>query len=737
MSNERNTAELCHWADQVAEKIIKEKGDLPLYTCASGITPSGTVHIGNFREIITVDLIVRALRSRGKNVRFIYSWDDYDVFRKVPANMPHPEILENYLRYPITMVPDTFNRDENYARHHEKDIENELPRVGIHPEFLYQASRYRAHRYAEGMKIAMQKRDVIKECLNAYRDDEHKMKDSDVYYPIAAFCAKCNKDTTEIIDYDGEYGVTYRCTSCGHEEKGDLRTSSEFKLGWRVDWPMRWNEEKVVFEPGGKDHISPGGSYDTAKLVSKKLYGWDAPVTMKYDFVKLKGVPGKMSSSKGKVISLVDALEVYQGEVLRYIFASNKVDHEFSISFDLDVLTLYEAYDRTERLVWGVEEPKEKDPTKREQLLLREKRLYELSQIDGLPKVMPYQVPFRLLTTLLQTYSGDVDAVIASLGDVKPEQEETLRRRCACAWYWIKESAPDCASDMCFSLRADGTKAELTQDLADAVKLVLENVVPKIDTFQTDKDCQQAIYDIATSQGLEPKALFLALYTVLVGKEQGPRLGSFMRIIGKAKLEKILPNVKVVTAEELLKKAQNKKLTPAEIDKLPLAERFSRRVVLKVSRIEKVEVHPSGSFLYILTLNTGDAEPRQIVSSIVNFYKPEELLGKNIVLVYNLKPANFRGVRSNGMLLAASDGAVSDKETCEVIFAPQFEVGTILEPEGFAVPDDAGEMCFVKADKFAEMNLCTADGFVCVDGKKIGANGTFLTAELYKNGKVK
>ena len=85
---------LCHWADQMADKIIREKGDLDSYTCASGITPSGTVHLGNFREIITVDLVVRALRDRGKKVRFIYSWDDYDVFRKVPANMPDPEILE-------------------------------------------------------------------------------------------------------------------------------------------------------------------------------------------------------------------------------------------------------------------------------------------------------------------------------------------------------------------------------------------------------------------------------------------------------------------------------------------------------------------------------------------------------------------------------------------------------------------------------------------------------------------
>ena len=161
MSNEnQKNPLLCHWADQMADKIIRERGDLPEYTCASGITPSGTVHLGNFREIITVDLVVRALRDRGKNVRFIYSWDDYDVFRKVPANMPNPETLQNYLRFPITMVPDTTGRNENYARHHEVDVEQELPRVGVAPEFLYQASRYRENRYAEGMKKAMQNRDI-------------------------------------------------------------------------------------------------------------------------------------------------------------------------------------------------------------------------------------------------------------------------------------------------------------------------------------------------------------------------------------------------------------------------------------------------------------------------------------------------------------------------------------------------------------------------------------------------
>lgn len=71
--------------------------------CASGISPSGSVHIGNFREIITTYFVVRALQKLGKNTRFIFSWDDFDRFRKVPKNidssyekyigMPYSEIL--------------------------------------------------------------------------------------------------------------------------------------------------------------------------------------------------------------------------------------------------------------------------------------------------------------------------------------------------------------------------------------------------------------------------------------------------------------------------------------------------------------------------------------------------------------------------------------------------------------------------------------------------------------------
>ena len=86
---------LIHWADITADRIIRQKGEKDQYVLASGITPSGVVHFGNFRETITVDLVARALRKRGKNVRFIFSWDDYDTFRKIPKNLPNKTYWKN------------------------------------------------------------------------------------------------------------------------------------------------------------------------------------------------------------------------------------------------------------------------------------------------------------------------------------------------------------------------------------------------------------------------------------------------------------------------------------------------------------------------------------------------------------------------------------------------------------------------------------------------------------------
>ncbi|MCL2806486.1 MAG: lysine--tRNA ligase [Treponema sp.] len=533
-----------HWADEAAAKIIFEKGAKEQYTCASGITPSGSVHIGNFREIISVELVVRALRDMGKNVRFIYSWDDYDVFRKVPANMPKQAELEDCLRLPITMVPDPWERDSSYARHHEVDVENTLPKVGIFPEFIYQAEKYRSSVYADGIRKALEKRDVLKNILDKFRDEDHKIQGE--WWPVSVFCEKCNKDETEIegadvSSEDGDWGLSYKCKKCGCAEKLDIKTAKGIKLSWRIDWPMRWEYEKVDFEPAGKDHHSQGGSFDTAKHVCKDVYGWNAPVTFRYDFIGTKGLPGKMSSSSGNVITLDDVLNVYTPEVTRFLFAGTRPNTEFTISFDLDVIKIYEDYDKNERIARKIEAAKD------EAAYQKERRIYELSQVseDGkTPRIedkpAPYQVPFRHLCNLIQIADGDIEKALLDL-DAQPHHLPALRARSECAKYWIENCAPE---DFRFRLLAAGETPgrQLSDTEKNAVRIMRDDVISKIEEFTDDKTCATAIYAAAEKAGIDGKALFGAAYQALIGKEQGPRLASFLRSINKERLLEILKN---------------------------------------------------------------------------------------------------------------------------------------------------------------------------------------------------
>lgn len=79
-----------------------------------------------------------------------------------------------------------------------------------------------------------------------------------------------------------------------------------------------------------------------------------------------------------------------------------------------------------------------------------------------------------------------------------------------------------------------------------------------------------------------------------------------------------------------------------------------KKLEIKVGKIVSVERVPDADKLYKLLVDIGEVDPRQIVSGIVPYYTVEELQGKLICVITNLAPAKFRGVDSNGMLLAAS-----------------------------------------------------------------------------------
>jgi len=191
------------------------------------------------------------------------------------------------------------------------------------------------------------------------------------------------------------------------------------------------------------------------------------------------------------------------------------------------------------------------------------------------------------------------------------------------------------------------------------------------------------------------------------------------------------PSAPVEPAPKAVKPAEPK---PAPYAGLPVEERFARLVDLRVARIVQIERHPKADKLYIETLDDGTGQERVIVSGLVPFYSEEELLGKSIVLVNNLKPAKLRGVESRGMLLAAARSGAEGKEVVEVLDAPWAAPGTrvVLEGQDPAVPAEAE----IDADAFFSVPIVAKGSKALVGTKALVADGKPFALSKVSDGEI-
>ncbi|MFH1325487.1 MAG: lysine--tRNA ligase [archaeon] len=494
------------WADAIADKLIKEKKGKKILVCASGITPSGVVHIGNFREVITTELVVRALKDRKKKVRFLYSWDDYDRLRKVPQNLPESEKEKyyNYIGMPLSEIPSPFEKNKSYAWHFEKEFENECKKVFVKPEFIRQNHMYKKCKYAQLIKKAIDEKKEIVKILNKYRKEPLEKN----WMPIEVYCEKCKKDTTKILNVKN-YEIEYSC-SCMNRGKFDFRKKGIVKLKWRIDWPMRWSYEKVDFEPGGNDHSVYGGSFMTAKEIVK-IFDYEAPMYVMYDFVSIKGTRGKISSSAGNTLTVSGVEKVYEPEIIRWLFVGTRPNKGFEISFDNDVIKLYEDFDELERKYY------EKEANQ------QEKRIYELSVVN-VKKKKPERMSFRHLITLIQT------------GKTRNLNEES-KKRTEKVKNWLENYASD---DFKFEIK-DKIEFELDDKQKQALKILKESLSVK--KF-TEAELFQEFQNICNAVGINKQEFFEGAYSAIIGKSQGPRLSSLILTIGKEKIIKLLEQIK-------------------------------------------------------------------------------------------------------------------------------------------------------------------------------------------------
>ncbi|MBD3318753.1 methionine--tRNA ligase [Candidatus Woesearchaeota archaeon] len=150
------------------------------------------------------------------------------------------------------------------------------------------------------------------------------------------------------------------------------------------------------------------------------------------------------------------------------------------------------------------------------------------------------------------------------------------------------------------------------------------------------------------------------------------------------------------------------------------------KVLLKVGVIQDVTDHPNADKLYILKVQIGQEE-RQLVAGIKSFFTKEELRGKHIVIVANLKPATLRGVESQGMLLAAEKA-----HDVVLIEAPHTPSGEQVMVEG--ISSAGGQITF---DEFSKITLTTKDHKVLYKDKFLHSSQGPITADIADGARIR
>lgn len=660
-----------HWSDVIAEQIIKKNPDKPEYVCAAGISPSGSIHIGNFRDVATSLFVVKALERKGKKAKLLFSWDEYDRIRKIPVNVAkvNPD-MEKYIGASYVDAPNPFGtKEKSYAEYFENEFESSMDRFGIKLDYRYQGEMNKSGKYQKYVIEALKKRGEIFDILDSFRTQDAQEGEREAYYPVSIYCPECLRDTTKIVSLSGDCTKAKYVCKCGHEGEFDFTKDHNCKLAWKVDWPMRWKYEQVDFEPGGKDHASPGGSYDTSSVIAKKIFDYDAPVFQGYEFIGIKGATGKMSGSTGLNLTPDTLLNIYQPEVILWLYSRCDPTKAFDFCFDDGILRQYFEFDKQYNSVMaGTADDRTREIM--ENCLISDKPLHTvpMSHLVQLGSIVDFN------TKMLET-------VFEKIGT--PYKEAEFRDRLDLAKYWLENCSPENVNKLRAVRHWDhyNTLDEKEKQSIAMLHEYLSSSEYTLDELNAELyEIPKRIYghdceNLKSIQG----AFFKNVYMLLLDKQKGPRLYLFLYAIDKQDFLRLLDFSTEITPDEAAQiekekhagdavEQQQEAVEYGEPDEVqPLRDEIEldtfNKCDFRVCKVLKcAEIRKSHS-CYKLTLFDGLKE-RVIVSSIKKYYKPEDLTGKKIIVIANLKPARLTGVNSEGMLIAATNNACG----CKVVF---------------------------------------------------------------------
>ena len=239
--------------------------------------------------------------------------------------------------------------------------------------------------------------------------------------------------------------------------------------------------------------MSDGGSYQVASKIAREIFGIEPPVSTEYGFIGLKGGLVKISSSKGGAPTPSKILNIYEPQIIRWLFEKYQPRDFFEFGFDDTIIRHYSEYDQ------------------------------QAAPVN--------QISFGTLATVAPIANFNETLVRKMLKlDAKVDLSRLQKVK-----YWLENYAPD----KIYKIR-DGFNADFYATLNAQEKAAIEKLHEYLGAERTESEIQQFLYSLINNPKLEKKdnvelqkRYFKTFYNMLFGRDDGPRLYFFLAVARK------------------------------------------------------------------------------------------------------------------------------------------------------------------------------------------------------------
>ena len=469
----------------------------------TGYGPSGLPHIGTFGEVARTSMVRRAFELQtGIPTKLFAFSDDMDGLRKVPDNVPNREMLQKHLGKPLTQVPDPFGKFESFGHHNNAMLRSFLDAFGFEYEFMSSTDFYRGGKFDRTLLMVLERFDQVIEVILPTLGPERRA----TYSPFLPICPKTGVVLqVPVIARDAAAGTISYKDDDGRIVEVPV-TGGHCKLQWKADWAMRWAALGVDYEMSGKDLI------DSVKLSSRicRILGATPPKGFTYElFLDDKGE--KISKSRGNGLTVEEWLRYAPAESLA-LFMYQKPKAAKRLYFDVIPRTVDEYLSHLQAFP-------DQEPAKR-----IDNPAWHIHR--GQPPFEPAHLSYNVLLNLVGVCNTEDRAVLWAFisryaPEARPENSPILDTLVGCAINYYRDFIKPAKRYR----RPSAAEATALEDLAQ--------VLAALHVDATAEEVQTQVYEAGKRHGFsELRAWFQALYEILLGQTQGPRMGSFFAVYG-------------------------------------------------------------------------------------------------------------------------------------------------------------------------------------------------------------